>query len=282
MSSVSYKNIVSHLVYLVPALLFQIVLVAATLLIVRISFGTRGAELSTWSVHAYTGLFDPLYIRSLMITARLAVICTAVTVILAYPFAMLLERMKSALLRRSLVLCLMLPLLMNLLLQSFGWLVLLAPDGVLNRLLISVGIIDRPMLFLFNEFGVAIGLVQWNLPLAIFPIATALSKIPKNCEDAAAILGAGRLNVLLRIILPLSMPGLVAAGLLVFASNMSAFVVPFLLGGRRVSMLAMLIRDQMGPLLDWPLGAANSVVLISISIAVMITYQKFSSRSTHQ
>jgi putative spermidine/putrescine transport system permease protein len=125
---------------------------------------------------------------------------------------------------------------------------------------------------------VTLGLVQTAFPLAVLPIANAIRTIPPSLEEAAALLGANRLRVIRHVLLPLAAQGILAASLLVFAFNVSAFVVPFLLGGRRVSMLALLIRDQMGPLLNWPFGAANSVVLVALALAVLAAYQHLARR----
>ncbi|MGH6881076.1 ABC transporter permease [Hypericibacter sp.] len=263
---------------LLPAGVFLGFLVIASLLILRLSFGVKGAEWATWSLDSYRAIFSSLYLRSILLTFRLSIVSAAVTVILALPVAMFMARVTQAHIRRLLLLVLLLPLLMNLVLQSYGWLVLLAPDGLLNRGLRTLGLTERPILFLFNESGVMLGMVQTAFPLAVLPIANAFKTIPSSLEEAAALLGANRLRVIWHIMLPLAAQGIIAASLLVFAFNVSAFVVPFLLGGRRVSMLALLIRDQMGPLLNWPLGAANSVVLVVLALLVLTAYQTLARR----
>jgi putative spermidine/putrescine transport system permease protein len=263
---------------LLPAGVFLGFLILASLLILRLSFGVKGAEWSTWTLESYRAILSSLYLKSILLTFRLSIVSTAITVILALPVALFMARVTQAYLRRLLLLVLLLPLLMNLVLQSYGWLVLLAPDGLLNRALRVLGLIDRPVLFLFNESGVTLGLVQTAFPLAVLPIANAIRTIPPSLEEAAALLGANRLRVIRHVLLPLAAQGILAASLLVFAFNVSAFVVPFLLGGRRVSMLALLIRDQMGPLLNWPFGAANSVVLVALALAVLAAYQHLARR----
>jgi putative spermidine/putrescine transport system permease protein len=122
------------------------------------------------------------------------------------------------------------------------------------------------------------GLEQGGFPLAVLPIASALRNIPKSLEEAAATLGANRLSVLWHILFPLSLPGVIAGSLIIVAFNASAFVVPFLLGGRRVPMLGILIRDQMGPLLNWPFASANAAVLVVIVLIVLTMYQFLTAR----
>jgi putative spermidine/putrescine transport system permease protein len=191
-----------------------------------------------------------------------------------------MARARNHFVRLFLTFVILLPLFLNLLFQSYGWLIILSPVGLLNQLLMYVGITDHPVLFLFNETGVLIGLVQTSFPLAVLPMASSLRTIPTSLEEAAMTLGANRWVVLRRIILPLSLPGIIGGSLLVFAFNTSAFVIPFLLGGRRVSMLAVLIRDQMGPLINWPFGGANAMVLVVITLTVLAVYQYLTKKLT--
>lgn len=261
-------------VLLAPALLLLGILVLSSLMILRLSFGEKGSEWNTWTLQNYLQLTDGLYIHAILLTFKLTLFTTVVVVLLSYPVAMFLVRIQNANARRFIVLALLLPMLMNLLLQSYGWLVLLAPDGLLNRALQGLGVTDRPVMFLFNQQGVLLGLIQTSLPLAVFPIASALRNIPASFEEAASMLGANRMYCILQVVLPLSLPGVIAGSLLVFAYNASAFVIPFLLGGRRVSMLGVLIRDQVGPLLNWPLGSATSVLLLGITLLILVFYRE--------
>jgi putative spermidine/putrescine transport system permease protein len=259
---------------LAPAGILIGVLIAASLLILRISFGEKNIEFETWTIANYLKIGEALYWKSILLTLRLAFASALIAIIIGYPIALYLARTASNAARRLVLFVLLLPMLMNLLLQSFGWIVMLSPTGVVNQVLMGLGITSRPILLLFNEFGVLAGLVQTVMPLAVLPITSVLRAIPTDLEDAAATLGASRLSVFWHIILPLSFPGILAASLLIFAYNASAFVVPLLIGGRRVTMLALLIRDQMGPLLNWPFGAANAVVLILITLIVLASYQR--------
>ncbi|NIR28205.1 MAG: ABC transporter permease [Gammaproteobacteria bacterium] len=246
-------------------------------MVLRLSFGLKGAEWDVWTLQNYADLVQSLYLRSILLTFKLAFLSTIIVVALSIPIALVMARTPSPGLRRFILFVLLLPLLVNLLLQSYGWLVLLAPDGLLNRGLQAIGLTDRPILLLFNQTGVLIGLVQTTFPLAALPIAGTLRNIPYSLEEAATTLGAGRIRIFAEILLPLMLPGILAASILVFAYNASSFVIPFLLGGRRVSMLAVLIRDQMGPLLNWPFGAANATVLVVLTLIALAVYQHFAS-----
>lgn len=266
--------------YLLPAGLLLAVLVAASLLALRVSFGEKGAEWTAWSLESYARLGDRLYLGSILLTFRLALVSTAIVVVTAIPVASVLARTTSRAWRRILLTLILLPLLVNLLIQSYGWLILLAPNGVVNNWLRDAGIVTRPVLFLFSESGVLLGLVQTAFPFAVLPIASAMRAIPRSMYEAAEILGAPAWQRFIRITLPMCLPGLISASLLVFAYNASSFVVPFLLGGRRVSMLAVLIRDQIGPLLNWPLACASAAILIAATLVTLTVYQRLLKRNT--
>jgi putative spermidine/putrescine transport system permease protein len=263
-----------------PAGLFLGILIFASLMILRISFGIKGAEWEAWTLQNYIGISQHLYLESMLLTFRLAFLSAVIVVILSYPVAMFMARTKSNAVRLGMTFIVLLPLFLNLLFQSYGWLIILSPVGLLNKLLMGLGITDRPIIFLFNQTGVLIGLVQTSFPLAVLPMVSALQTIPKSLPEAATTLGASRLRVFWHVVLPLSLPGVIGGSLLVFAYNASAFVIPFLLGGRRVSMLAVLIRDQMGPLINWPFGAANSVILVILTLAVLTIYQYATKKLT--
>lgn len=263
---------------LVPSGLFLGLMVAASLMMLRISFGAKNAEFDVWILGNYVKLTDTLYWKSIVVTLKLAFFSAVLVVVLGFPIAMFMARVRTEALRRIVLFAILLPLLMNLLLQSFGWLVLLAPTGLFNQILRSLGIADGPVLLIFNQTGVLLALVQTAIPLAVLPMAGAIRMIPESVEEAAATLGANRLQVLWHVVLPLSLPGIIAASLLVFAFNASAFVVPLLLGGLRVWMVALLIRDLMGPQLNWPLGAAAAMVLVVLTLGVLAFYQKLMAR----
>ena len=263
-----------------PASIFLGILILASLMILRVSFGQKGMEWDVWSLQNYQMLGQSLYLRSILLTFRLAFISAIVVMILGYPLAMFMARAKSNFIRLIMTFIVLLPLFLNLLFQSYGWLIILSPAGLLNKLLMASGITDRPLLFLFNETGVLIGLIQTSFPLAVLPMVSALRNIPPSLGEAATTLGASRIKVFLHVTFPLSLPGVIGGSLLVFAFNASAFVIPFLLGGRRVSMLAVLIRDQMGPLLNWPLGASNAVILVLITLIILTVYQNVTGRFT--
>ncbi|HEY1995782.1 ABC transporter permease [Paraburkholderia sp.] len=264
---------------LAPILVFLAVLAAAALVVLRMSFGTTGSEWHAFTLQNYADLADSYFMKSLWITLKLAFQSMVCAVLLALPVALAMARTESRLARRLLLAGVLLPLLVNLLLQGYGWLVILGPAGLLNHALLASGLIDRPVLWLYREHGVLLGLIQTAFPLAVLPMSSAMRAVSRSYEEAAATLGATRWQTLRHVMLPLAMPGLVSGALLVFAYNASAFAVPLLLGGRRVPMLAVLVHDQVAPLLNWPAASASGVVLMVATLTVMTISQRLVRRT---
>ncbi|WP_028231914.1 ABC transporter permease [Paraburkholderia mimosarum] len=265
---------VPPLLLLAPILAFLAVLIAAALAVLRMSFGVQGNEWHAFTLQNYVDLGDAYFLRSLWLTLRLAFQSMIVAVVMAIPVALAMARTQSRTARRLLLAGVLLPLLVNLLLQGYGWLVMLGPAGLVNHALMATGLIERPVLWLYRENGVLLGLIQTAFPLAVLPMASAMRAVSRSYEEAAATLGASRWQTLRHVLLPLAMPGIVSGALLVFAYNASAFAVPLLLGGRRVPMLAVLVHDQVAPLLNWPAASASGVVLMAATLAVMAVSQR--------
>jgi len=265
---------VPPLLLLAPILAFLAVLVAAALAVLRMSFGVAGNEWHAFTLQNYADLADSYFLHSLWLTLRLAFQSMVCAVLLAIPVALAMARTQSRIARRLLLAGVLLPLLVNLLLQGYGWLVILGPAGLLNHALNASGLIERPVQWLYRENGVLLGLIQTAFPLAVLPLSSAMRAVSRSYEEAAATLGATRWQTLRHVLLPLAMPGLVSGALLVFAYNASAFAVPLLLGGRRVPMLAVLVHDNVAPLLNWPAASASGVVLMVATLTVMAVSQR--------
>jgi putative spermidine/putrescine transport system permease protein len=266
---------------LAPAGLLIGLLALCSLAILRLSFGEKAAEWTSWSLGAYAALLDSYYLLIVLDTIWLALLSAVITVVVAFPIALYMTRTPSPLMRRMVLVCIMLPMVVSLLVQSFGWMAILGPDGMLNRTVELLTGQERAVSLLFNRTGVLLGLVQTTIPLAVLPIAAVLGSIPIALEEAASVLGASRLSVYRTVILPLAWPGIAAGAVLVFGFNTGAFVVPLLLGGLKVTTIAVLIRNEMGPLLNWPLGAALSVVLVILALGIQALNRLAAPRGRH-
>jgi putative spermidine/putrescine transport system permease protein len=171
---------------------------------------------------------------------------------------------------RTIALIVIAPLIVSVVVRSYGWQLILAntPAGLLNWVLMSLGITGAPLAILYSETAVVIGSLHVFFPMMVLPLASALGKIDPNLEDCARTLGAPWWKVFLRVTLPLSVPGLVAGFTLVFSLTAGSFVTPVILGGTTATMLGNLIEQQIFVVYDWPFGAAIAVVLVFVVFAI--------------
>lgn len=210
----------------------------------------------------------PVYLQTLAITFEIAGWTTALAMLLGYPVAFLLAH-ASARVRDTLTLLVLMPFWTSFLVRTFAWMVLLGRNGAVNRLLLSLGIVDAPVALIFNFTGVMIGMVHAMMPLAILAMLSVMQRIDTNLLSAARTLGARGGQAFWRIYFPLSLPGVAAGGLLVFITALGFFITPALLGGARDITLAMLIDGFVEEQLAWPLAGAASVILLAATLAVL-------------
>lgn len=213
-----------------------------------------------------------LLARYALTSLRLAATTTVLALILGYPVAYYLARSKSRL-RYYVYLGIFTPLLFSIVVRTFGWIILLGSNGVLNEVLIALGIIDTPIVWLYNFWAAVAGLVHVFLPFMVLSILSSLARIDERLEEAATILGADGWRVFRYVVLPLSAPGVFAGCMIVFSLCMGVYVTPRLLGGGRVQVLATEIFTQMLELADWNAAATLGVVLMALTFGVVLLYR---------
>jgi ABC-type spermidine/putrescine transport system permease subunit I len=218
-------------------------------------------------------LESSVYLGVLLRTFRISLIVTVVCLVAAYPVSYVLTRVGAVPLRIIMVLVL-LPLWTSILVRTYAWMVLLQANGVLNNVLRRLHVIDEPLRLMYNETGVVIGMAQVLLPFAILPIYASLRNIDPRLLAAARVMGAGSWRRFRSVTLPLSLPGVAAAGLLVFVQALGFFITPALLGGSRVITLAMVIETQVVDLLDWSLASALAMVLLVVTVVLVIGFDR--------
>ena len=228
-----------------------------------LSMSLQGGTLAHYEKAALDDLYYTVLFDSLQIAAVVTLICLA----LAYPVALFLSRAGRVAVAIGLF-ALMLPFWTSVLVRTYAWLVLLGRNGVVNRTLRDWGWIEAPLPLLHNMAGVLIGMVHVLLPYMVFPIYAALLRIDPDLSRAAEGLGAPWWRNLLRITVPLSLPGVSAGCALVFVLSLGFFITPALLGGGRVIMISMLIEQQVREFLDWPFAAALSTVLLAATLLI--------------
>lgn len=258
--------------FLLPAVLLTGLLVAALVPLADASL--RQLDRATfrlgadWTVANYAALLArPVYGVMALRTLGGALIVTAVTLALAFPYAWLMVRTASPALRRLLLVSLFLPFFIGQVVRAYGWLVVLGQQGLANSLLAGLGL--PPLAVLYTFPGVLVGLVQYMLPFAVLMLAPALTAVPEEVELASAGLGATPFRTLIAIVLPLARPGLVAAGVVVFTLTLTDFAMPEIMGGGTNDFIASAVYDAFFQLGDPGLGGAIAVMMTAIgSLAV--------------
>ena len=230
--------------------------------------GTSFSDKQGALVH-YERLFsEPIYItvisRTLLISAATAVLCA----VLGYPLAYQLTR-SGPIGKALILLCILIPFWTNLLVRTYGWIILLNPQGIINGLLRQAGVVEHSVPLVYNTAGVLIGMTQIMLPYMVLPLAAVMSRIDPSIMNAGRSLGATPLKAFFKVYLPLTVPGLLAGSLLVFMISLGFFVIPALLGGPRNLLLAQLIEFNINHTLNWPFAAALSTVLL---VATVLLY----------
>lgn len=250
---------------ILPALLLLIVFMAVPYLnIVTISFRNpgQGTPYAPGFTLANYGRFfsDSFYPLQMLNTLWIGLVTTFVTLVIGLPVAFQLGRadLKWRGLAYGIVLS---PLLVGIVIRSYGWTILLGNNGVINRSLRNLGLIEAPLPLMYNTLGIVIALTHVFLPFMILPIMAAVQGIDPALSSAARSLGAGRVTVIRRILLPLAMPGIQAGCILVFVLSLSAYVTPAMIGGLRVKTMAVTIVDALLDTFQWPLGAALALIL---------------------
>ncbi len=258
--------------FLLPARITMAVLFAAPLLIVcAYSFLTRGdyggVELP-WTLESYTRLFDPLYAVILWRSFALAGITTVLCGALGFPLALFISRSGRA--KNVWLQLVILPFWTSFLVRTYAWLFLLRETGLFNTVLMKLGIIHTPLPLLYNDGAVLLGLVYAYLPFMVLPLYASLERLDPALLEAAADLGMRPLRAVFRIVLPLTLPGMIAGGILVFIPCLGAYLTPDLLGGGKTVMAGNLIQNQFTTARDWPFGSAVSLVLMLIATLLLV------------
>ena len=261
-------------VFILPAgLLVCALLVAPMLMMFRISLNHY--DPAAMMVEALTAenylraVADPYYQRVLATTLGVALSCTALTVLLAFPAAYWLSRMESK--WKSIITILtMFPLLVGNVVRSAGWIALLGSDGVINATLQGTRLTSAPLKLLYTPGAVIVAIVGIVLPYMVLTLSAVIEGIPRQAEEAAANLGARPLTVFRRVVLPLATPGVVAGSVLVFILCMNAYATPVLLGGPRFQMMAPAVYDQFSRASNWPFGAALAFILLVVTLLMTV------------
>ena len=219
---------------------------------------------------------DPLIISVFIRTFRICLIVTILSIAAAYCIAYIWVR-GTPMQRLAMEICILIPFWISILTRAFGWVALLTNRGLINTWLQQIGIISEPLTLVRNEFGVVLGMTHFLIPFAVFPIASAMRSLDERVLMAARGMGATRLRTFWAIFVPMTLPGVLGAGIIVFVFALGFFITPAILGGGRSVMIAELIYLRLFQSPDWGLGAAMSVILMLIVaclLALMMRYAR--------
>lgn len=248
---------------------FFVAFFLAPMAVVLIASLTTPAGQPTFA-HYVRILADAYHWDVLWVTFRIGALTTLVCVLIGYPLAWYLVRIVQwRPWRRFCVILLVVPLFTSNIVRSFGWMVLLGRNGLVNDGLIGLGLIERPMRFLGTELGILIGLTYILLPFIVLAVGNALAKVDPALEHASADLGATPAGTFRTIIFPLSLPGLMAGAVMVFMLAVSAYVTPALLSGGRITVFSMLIFQQYSSVFDFNYGGALSITMLVLTLALV-------------
>lgn len=268
-------------VLLLPlALINLVVFVVPVLRLVEISFReSQGSILGTGhTLQNYAQFFtDSHYLGLIPTSLGLSLAVTVTTLLFSYPIALFLFR-APARWRNLLFVITVSPLLVSGVVRTFGWMVLLGDQGIVNLVLLKVGVISTPLHLLNNYFGVYVGLVEILMPYMALSLIAGFGRLDPAYEEAAASLGASRFSTFWRVVFPITLPGVMLGCLLCFVLSISSFVTPKLLGGGRVFLLATEIFDQAMVQLQWPLAATISCIVLVIFTIALNGYSRLSRR----
>ncbi|MFW5489744.1 MAG: spermidine/putrescine ABC transporter permease PotB [Desulfovibrio sp.] len=230
-----------------------------------------------FSLESYSRFLDPLFIAMVGQSLRLAFCATLICLLLGYPFAYFLSGTPRAN-RNQLLLLLIIPFWTSSLIRTYALIIILKANGLINSILMGLGIIDHPLKLLYTDGAVLLGLVYTLLPFMILPIYSVLEKLDNRYKEAARDLGASRMSVFWLITVPLSLPGVMAGMMLTFLPALGMFYIPDILGGAKVMLVGNFIRNQFLTAGDWPLGAAASIALNIVMAVMLFVYYKASKR----
>jgi putative spermidine/putrescine transport system permease protein len=237
-------------------------------ILARLSFylaKSGGRMIPAWVIENYTRfLFDPFHLGVLWNTLSLGLGVTTLCLLLGYPLAYWLAQTRSPRLRGMGITVLLIPLMTSVVVRSYGWMILLAGNGPVNKVLLALGLVDRPLQLLYKPPGVIIALAEVLLPFMVLSIMPVLQGIDSHLEEASQSLGAGPVQTFRRVILPLSLPGVAAGSILVFVLTISAFATPRLVGGATTHVMSIFIYDQALSVFNWPFGSAVSMLLLVV------------------
>lgn len=262
------RNLWAALLIGVPLAFMAAFFLVPFFVVVIASFQDKAGD---WSLANYARILgDSYYPNVLYVTFKLSLLATLISFLIGYPIAYyIVNVVRSRAARRLCYILVIMPLFTSNIVRSFGWMILLGRQGLVNTTLMALGLTERPVPILFTELSIIIGLTYILVPFMVLTVAGVLQTIDKSLVEAALDLGASRFVTFVKVTFPLSLPGVVAGSLIVFTLAVSAYVVPSIMSGGRTVVMAMSIFEQYGSLFDFNFGAALALGLLVVTLILI-------------
>ncbi|KPB00044.1 ABC transporter permease [Ahrensia marina] len=221
--------------------------------------------------------FDPVYLAIFFKSVRLALTTVLICLFVCYPAAFWISKMSDT--KKNLFLFLVtLPFFVSLIVRLFAWVLILRPTGFLNQALMGTGLISEPLQIIFTDTAVIIGMTYVFIPFMFLPLYASIEKLDMSLLESSSDLGATRLQTFRRVILPLTLPGIIGGSIIVFIPALGNFIVPSLLGGAKVLMIGNLIEQQFLSARNWPFGSALGMIVMAAILVLLVYYVKMMTR----
>lgn len=268
-------------IFLAPIIIYTFFLILLPLIyILFLSFcktDNYGGIIYKFNINNYLNIFDITYIKVLLKSSLIGLIATSMCILISYPFALILRK-KSKKMQNIATKIIMVPFLTNSLIRTYGWIVLLRKNGVINTTLLSLRFIEKPLELMYNSLGIIIGMTYTLLPFMLLPVCSSVFKIDNNIIEAAKDLGANHWQIFKNIIIPESLSGVFNGSLMVFIPAIGYFFISDILGGGKIMLIGNLIKNQFLTARNWPFGAAISIFLIVITLLLVKIYKKLGGK----
>lgn len=270
------RNKVFKSIFLIPIIIYSLLLILLPLVyVLYLSFLTSdsyGGIINTFTLQNYFDIFDITYIKMFLKSSLIAIGTTFICALISYPFALILRGKKKQIQNLATKL-IMIPFLTNSLIRTYGWIILLRKNGIINTGLLSTGIIGKPLALMYNNFGIIVGMVYTLLPFMLLPVCASVLAIDENIIEAARDLGAKPWQIFKKIILPQTLSGVFNGSLMVFIPAIGYFFIADILGGGKTMIIGNLIKNQFLQARNWPFGSAISIFLIILTFVLVKLYK---------
>lgn len=263
---------------ILPAVVWLLLFLLLPLVLILIySFASRdvyGSIIYKFTLKNYLAFLDPLYFKLFARSFSFSLVTTLLALLMGYPLAYFIARHGQRW-QRLLMMLVTIPFWVNFLIRTYAWIILLRSGGIINNVLLKIGLIGQPLNLLYTDGAVLLGLVYGLLPFMILPLYTSLEKLDYSLVEAARDLGAGPWDTFWRVIVPQSAPGIVAGAILVFIPALGMFIITDLMGGAKNMMIGNFIQNQFLTARNWPFGSAAAVIVMVVVLLLLWLYNKY-------